>query len=549
MPRAIEGFPVGIRNPQGRDDANPAVQLFGRRFITEQSPSELLSELLLVMVSEKSVSNLNTEKPLPALSTLKTPMLSSAFCYAPRARLNLKLFSFLGSSKLDTRHDSHRQHCKELWRALANRLVVSDSERDDVLRLLNSVFLGLFGVGSQRTWCAQGFLPVSRGLLSGEVLWNETEARRSLGSGTWNVVLDNFTQYFSLNKHRFMARGGEVLFLQICNAFSQDELLIQSWLEQKSGDGGASLASMLTSNEVKPDLLYNELVLGIDRFFEGTPKAFDELAKFIDEGVDTATCQVSDFNPDGSPRAVECGWCASESWREGYLFAIELKRLLSADIDVIEKIGLLEIACAMQVMRSLAAQSYRFTESEETDGFCHRVLVTDQEAPSVRFKYLSHESINNVCRSIFDAIRIPEIQDSIPSDSREDAYKEADSRYGQKLYLKLGKQIGLFVPRRGGRVRCVFNDRILRYLVLSLVPGARITLDSFKAMITAHHGLVFDENGLNADPDFKRKGMPLEASPKADEHLERMLDEAGVLVRLSDSCSLVRNPFYSEARS
>ena len=38
----------------------------------------------------------------------------AALFYQPKLRLNLKLFAFLGSSKLNTRHSSHRQHYKQL---------------------------------------------------------------------------------------------------------------------------------------------------------------------------------------------------------------------------------------------------------------------------------------------------------------------------------------------------------------------------------------------------------------------------------------------------
>ncbi len=43
-------------------------------------------------------------------------------------------------------------------------------------------------------------------------------------------------------------------------------------------------------------------------------------------------------------------------WAEGYLFAVELARICRANIDPIERIELLTVGCALQVLRSLCAQ-------------------------------------------------------------------------------------------------------------------------------------------------------------------------------------------------
>jgi len=88
----------------GGEDRNPAVQLFGRRFFADQTVTELLVELLLVAVSEKRVGKDTFKSTLPSVDLLcdwpadeKNPKISSTLKYAPKARLNLKLFSFLGA--------------------------------------------------------------------------------------------------------------------------------------------------------------------------------------------------------------------------------------------------------------------------------------------------------------------------------------------------------------------------------------------------------------------------------------------------------------------
>ncbi len=59
-----------------------------------------------------------------------------------------------------------------------------------------------------------------------------------------------------------------------------------------------------------------------------------------------------------------CRLVQKESWREGYMFAVEIHRLLRAGLDIVDRIHLMEIACAMQVLRSLGAQTSRITKRE-----------------------------------------------------------------------------------------------------------------------------------------------------------------------------------------
>jgi hypothetical protein len=91
-------------------DANPAIQLFGRRLFTDQTIPEYLVEFLLVCHSPKKIGATAPEflsllPPWDALQDWKHEKLD----YMPVARLALKLFSFLGASKLETRHSSHMQ--------------------------------------------------------------------------------------------------------------------------------------------------------------------------------------------------------------------------------------------------------------------------------------------------------------------------------------------------------------------------------------------------------------------------------------------------------
>jgi hypothetical protein len=465
--------------------------------------------------------------------------------YAPKARLNLKLFAFLGASKLDTRHKSHRQHYRDLIRDLRSpeNLNPGSLDKDEILKTLENLFLGFQSVGGQRTWCAASFLPITRKLVSGESIWRESKARSS-GTSRWEEAL----QLFSHTQRLFLARSGELLYLQLCNAFRQKESSIQSWVDT----AGLSLKQ----RESSP----SELVAALDRallsVLDACPETVGRLAEFLDTGVDSETAKQTDFQRGtNEPRFQVCGWCPEESWPEGLLFAIELLRLCEAAIDPIERLEMLEIACAMQVIRSLCAQSARYASSvvQNTDGVGPLGYIwafSDPAGDRTVIKQISRRNLNAVQRLIHDAIRHPVIRAGLKGLSSSELakiYKEADGRYGHKLFLTIAKRIGLIVPKRGAGARFVLNDRLLRFLVLSVIrPGERVTYETFKKVLIAHYGIAVDDDGLASSCEWSGTSRLTTLGGMADEWLVEMLDAAGVLIRLSDSCSLILNPFDGE---
>ena len=107
----------------------------------------------------------------------------------------------------------------------------------------------------------------------------------------------------------------------------------------------------------------------------------------------------------------------------------------------------------------------------------------------------------------------------------------------------MAKRIGLEVPRRGAGARFTLNQRLLRFLVVTTVPlGGRLTYDRFKALVEARHGLVVDADGLARANTWADGAPQVSFGDNVDEWLREMLTAAGMLITLSDSCSLVENP-------
>ena len=527
-------FPEIALNYEG-PDANPGIQLFGRRFFADQSIMEYLAEFLLVAHSAKQMGREGStfKSLLPAWQQLQNWPSGMELGYRAPVRLGLKLFAFLGASKLETRHVSHKkQYDVILEKILAAIQTDASVDKLEILRTLENLFLGFQGVGGNRTWCTQVFLPTALSLLACETNWQQKKAERSDVS-SWAEAL----AYFSSQQKLFMARGGELLYLQLCNA-----------LRANRKDEFYDFISQFdfSEEERSPRLLHESLESNLSRITNQCPAALDKVADLID-GIDKITS-------DKLSKKIEdiwCAWCPEESWKEGYLFAVELNRICEADIDPIERINLLMICCSLQVLRSLSAQSMRYTQRNQylnTFGgaldYCW--IISSPEGRERNIKNLSQRNLQVVQRTIQQALRDEDIYKNagLHSRSRETLYNEADTRYGHKLFLSLGKKLGFIVPQRGPMARFVFNDQILRYFVLSLLrPGERRTFDDFKNLLYLHYGIAVE--GIELSNAVRWTELPqLDIVFYGSETwLTMMLQASGFLIHLSDACSLVCNPF------
>jgi tetrahydromethanopterin S-methyltransferase subunit B len=419
-----------------------------------------------------------------------------------------------------------------LIKILRDRIQINEEKRDEVIRTLENLFLGFQGAGRGRTWCAQSFLPVSPQLLARESIWKKKKAEHDRVKD-WDSLFNTRSSFFDMNQHLFLARGGELIYLQLCHALRQPERKIVSWNCEKNLG--------LTDNEQSPEWLYKELSSSLSHLMDHCPSTLNKLADFIDRGLDPQTAQYTDY--DGKERRfVKAGWCHIESWQEGYLFGVALCRLLQNSLDVVDRIHLLEHLCAMQVLRTLALRSAQVLENEAVRWPGYRLVVSAPEDKRPAIRRLSQQSLKVVEKQIFQALRGPAVQ--LPDDLhiRDKLLNQADKSYGGKLFISLAKRIGLVVPKRGAGARFVMNEQILRLLVFTTVsPGERLTFDTFKKRQENCWGFVFDASGL-ARANRWLNGKDLYLPADTDKWLQEMLGAAGFLIHLSDSCALVYNP-------
>ena len=308
----------------------------------------------------------------------------------------------------------------------------------------------------------------------------------------------------------------------------------------------------LLDEETHPLYLHDELQQHLDQLLEVCPPTLTAIAEFIDALDDNKTVECTD-GKDNDLRYVSAGYCPIASWQEGYLFATELRRICLAELDVIERLRLMELACAMQLLRSLSLQSVRVSPLEHQIAWPgYRFAVTAPEENDSGAKRLSRHTVKMAEKMIYRALRCDQIQDAKDylglvqhkdAKEKEKILKEADSRYGSKLFLSMAKKIGLIVPWRGSGARFTLNELLLRLLVVTTVPAdGRLTYDRFKQLVEARYGLVFDNDGFSrasAWAEGKKEGS---SGNGRDAWLLEMLDASGLLIQLSDACALVHNP-------
>lgn len=512
---------------------NPAIRLFGNRLISEQTILEYATEFLGIVFSEKKIASENIAEPIPPLQTLKAWPSGQALEYKPPIKLNLKLFAFFGLSRIDGKHEVHEQHYRYLIRKLGDAMTFNRGNSDQVLDYLDDFLRGFQGAGFNRAWCTQTFYPISPSLLTQETIWNETVANSpKTKPSTWEYAVANFYQYFSRTKRIFMARGGEILYLQLCNVFRMNEELIQSWADRFE----------LTGDERNLEKLHSQLSSGFTSLKGNYNYSLDNLVDFL-EGLDSKTHEkTNDEN-----YWLECSWCPEETWPEGYLFAVELKRILTASLDPVERIDLLMTGCAMQVLRTICAQSIRHGGSErvsETPLGYEWIFSASGSSPQQR--QTSQRSLQHIQGIIQKALRKDELLANARNHPRgiEQAYKEADTKYGFKLFVSLGKKLGIIVPYTGPGARFTMTDKLVRYLVVSLVPpGERITYQDFLQLMYLHYGIAIE--GVQLANAMRWSGLPDNNAMQETKRawLTGMLSAGGFLTELSDAWSVVRNPF------
>jgi len=529
--------------PEKAGAINPAILLFGHRFLSEQTELEYLIEFMLIFVSEKQIGDdwipghdkTNAWKGFPTVSQLQNWRENQSLRYFPLMRLMLKLFSFLGVSGIEGRHKSHLEKHKSLVSNLKHHVNASASITEiEALELMEQVLVGFMGVSGTRTWCAHSFLPLSPSLIAGETIWEKSKGKREPGL-TWEQVWRE--KMFTFGNHRFLARGGELLYLQLCNLFRLTDSPDLLEFQNRAGYPGAAKD------------LQKEIENNLKGFLSRKPAPIlNNIASWIENNEGDASLDIT-----RETKGAACGWCPEESWREAYLFAIELRNISAALLDPMEKIEMLKLCCVFQVLRSLSAQAGRYWRNnpglhDENALQPYAWIITNPELKDRALKTTARKNLVRVQEMFHAALRTRRIQTFKNRDGsiKEKTYRNADKQ-GTALFVKLGKKIGLIAPKTGPGARFVLQENLLRYFVLALVPpGEPMRLTAFLKVLYCHYGAAVSGTLLNDAIAWTYPDQKVSAPAEHKNWLEEKLLATGFLIPLSDSVSLIRNPFSAD---
>lgn len=508
-----------------KTDSNPAVRAFGRRFYRDQTPLEYLAEFLLCFSSDKEGIGSEKECGLPSLGDWQKEQLQE-LVYWPESRLALKLFSFFPSSKLETRHPVHVDRFKQLIGDLEERVESDHVEnKQRAVTVLQQLFSGFVGVAGQRTWATHSFIPASRFLLSREVDWRHSDALKN-NVTTWHET----DKYFTSGSHNFMARGGEVLFLQLWHVLrGMDTSEVERWLNTNY-------------DHIKWSWFEMEIDVGLWNLLTAIDAPLAKLGGVIEE-VAEETPPVKELNQ----RSQEFGWVPRASWKEAALFAWELNNIVSSRQDPLRKVRILQDLCCLQVLRSICFQAARLVNQEDQPravdfvGGYAWIAVSPQASRNTDLGKISHASQGATEELLFKAVRsasLPGISGATPA---EEAAEKADE-HGYKLFRGLGKQIGLIVPRTGP-MRFTLSSALVEATALALIcPGERVSFDEYLWRLYRHFGIAVGPAQIEAASATLGEGVRLAPQTVSAEWLEDELKRGGFLIPLSDATPLVETP-------
>ncbi|MBC7489078.1 MAG: hypothetical protein H7240_02755 [Glaciimonas sp.] len=516
-------YPKNLKGESlGEEKDNSAIRLYGRRYYKDQTPVEYLAELFLVFSSpKKNNGDFSYEFNLNC-SGDEFP------CYYPEDKIATKLFSFFPISKLETRHPIHNKAYIQALDFIGNKITGSKEDQQETISIIQSLFGGFVGVAKNRTWVTYSFLPMSSVFLARELNWLHSKANKNSSINEWSDA----EKYFAHDRHNFMARGGELLFLQLSNLFSNIES--ENLLELLKRPEYFHLKDQVRNSEKNITTKFTDILLDA-----GSP--LSSIANFVDGALVELKINKDESSKISVNKKAMLGWVPASTNIEAMLFAIEIDNICCSRIGTMDKLELLQILCCMQVLRSLCFQARRIDYSEkETIGFVgnYAWIFSDNEAKiGAPTRKISEASFNYIEALLYRVLRNKLV---VGSGSKVEADK-----HGFQIFRKIAKEIGMVIPLNGSGQRFSLHQGLLRFLVAAVIrPNERIRLTTFYQRVFAHYGIALGGeqltvalawNGTETDDSSY-------AASSSTAWVEEALQQGGFLVELSDAVSMVKNP-------
>jgi len=491
-------------------------RLFGHRMKDNQSLYEYLIEFLQVMISPKEV--VISSKPYNDYFPIDEDLAAAGLRFMPKSRIGLKRFVFFPKSKLEGKTMVDRVAYDDCVKMLRTRITAdtgSDllSDSSSATAIIQNLLYGFNAVNQNRSWFDQNLLPICEEVILPESMGLKSE-RKSMKYQIGSADVDG---KFSYNRYTFMRRGGEIYYLHLLQSLNEYPHYKEN-IERR-----------------------------FDKLIHSFPQ-FSRLCNFIQNNWErhmaVAPSEMKKYEVKKNLGAIPDGFI-----KRGRYTLSELNNFLDSAIHPFEKIDVLANGIILQILRMM------YVQAADTLGLSNCVWIMDMSSKSfdnkeikklaVRSFQVNEECINKVLYWGLDyhkedLFRKNDDEHKIITDAAQDSYK---------LFRKLGKTIGIVIPNKGTNMRFTLSEKIIKFLVLSIVPpNGKVTLDSFIQSLYGHYGMIIDraQYKLEMDRGNVEHISNLSFFDSNKEAFAQKLKDCGFLRDLSDSTAIVENPYDRE---
>lgn len=488
---------------------NIQIQTYGQRLYKDQTLYEYLLEFLVIFCSPKNIGKDKEVIDSKFAFEFSMNTENKNIVYYPSPRMGLKRFTFLKRSELEKRFKVDIEALEEHRRLLEEKINVDDSSfrSEFVLDILQDLLYGFNAIIGKRSWFAQSLLPVAPELIFCEAIGKKTDRVKE------DISLKDIDGKFNFTDRAFMARGGEVYYLHVLQGLEERPDLKEE-LE-------SLLAQLINS---VPQLS------SIGQFIQNTWRNEKYTELMSEEGAHLNKI-------DYVTKTME--WIPDTYRLRSANTVLELKNLLASSINILEKIDMMSSLIALQIMRMMCLQAQIKLEGKDN---CEWLIDVIND-PGNQIRKLAVSSYERLEENVFRAVHQANIQEyNVKQRDVESIYEDA-SKDTNRLIRKLGKQLGFIVPPKGGNMRFGINEEIVKVIVLAIVPpGERMLYTTFLSKCYEHFKIIIGskEAQIHWSDNIH---LDMTMFNVNSEKFQDLLKSCGFLRDLSDSTSIVENPF------
>lgn len=496
----MDTFPKKEIVKENLDNQTVSDNIFGHRFHSDQTLYEYLIEFLLIFVSVKKFNGINK------IGEMRFHNQGEELKYYAEPKMGLKRFIFYDRTKKDKSIPLDEDAYYLLINEIKQQLDDENSEKK--VTAIQDLLRGYAVILKKRTWCAQQTLPLCPELIFNEAMPNQRKRLEKVKKyDTFDI-----DKYFQFKQRNFLAKGGEIYYMHLLQAFAND-----SNSQRKN-----QLENLLKKTLIEQSGNISKIARIIQNTWEGI---------IITDNKNTDLYEQYELSYIPENAYKKCGNYAVD----------ELICYLSNDFQHIKKFEIMAKGVMFQIMRMMYCAVAVYLKIDQKPWI---IDMTNNTSKTI--KKIANNSYRSVEEDFKQAI------DIAASNLSENDNILKNIKKGQKdsvdIFRSKGKELRCIIPVTGAYERFTLSEDVLRFLVISLIkPTEKITYEMFLERMYKHYNIVIGpiqyEKSLK---NLNQSELSIKNSLYENEiYFQEFLKSTGFLKELSDSTSLVYNPYNS----